>query len=133
MLPYAKVYTYSMQWRKNFHTILCQVSFPFLHLLVAIILNYLPILIALVAFVKEKAAGRVNTEQSESRSSVQIVASKDKSSSPVSTGYSISEPSKTSEPGSVRKNKRESISSDKESFQENMAMMADEDMEEFAA
>lgn len=132
MLPYTKVHTYSMRWQKNFQTILCQVSFPFPHLIIAIILKYLSILIALVAFVKEKAAEKVNTEQSESRASVQVAASDDKRSSPASTGYSMSESSKTCESSSFPKNKRESTLSDKESFQENVVMMTDEDIEEYA-
>ena len=42
-------------------------------------------------------------------------------------------PARLVESSSVPKNKRESTSSDKESFQENVVMMTDEDIEEFAA
>lgn len=97
------------------------------------IVNYLPVLITLVAFVKEKATGKFNTEQSENRASDQVGVSNDKSSSSASTGYPMSESSKTFGSSSVPKNKRESTPSDKESFQENVTMMTDEDMKEFAA
>jgi hypothetical protein len=90
---------------------------PFLHILMAVIVSYYPVLIKLVTFIKDKTTGKANPEQS---GGVEVVASGQSSSS----ASKVNSRSKTSDPDSARKSKRESALSYRESFQENVVTMA---------